>query len=90
MSRPERIHSYTDIIADSTRPLALYESGFAPRWYVPRADAKSPRRIDDSDRADQIIEVGQRFAHSHEHDVVDLLAALAFDRDDLIDNFVRL
>jgi uncharacterized protein (DUF427 family) len=26
------------IIADSTRPLALYESGFAPRWYVPRAD----------------------------------------------------
>jgi len=25
-------------IADSTRPLALYESGFAPRWYVPRAD----------------------------------------------------
>jgi uncharacterized protein (DUF427 family) len=27
------------IIADSTRPLALYESGFAPRWYVLRADA---------------------------------------------------
>jgi len=26
------------IIADTTRPLALYESGFAPRWYVPRAD----------------------------------------------------
>jgi uncharacterized protein (DUF427 family) len=26
------------VIADSTRPLALYESGFAPRWYVPRAD----------------------------------------------------
>jgi uncharacterized protein (DUF427 family) len=25
-------------IADTTRPLALYESGFAPRWYVPRAD----------------------------------------------------
>ena len=25
------------VIADSTRPLALYESGFAPRWYVPRA-----------------------------------------------------
>ena len=23
-------------IADTTRPLALYESGFAPRWYVPR------------------------------------------------------
>jgi uncharacterized protein (DUF427 family) len=26
------------VIADSGRPLALYESGFAPRWYVPRAD----------------------------------------------------
>lgn len=25
-------------IADSKRPLVLYESGFAPRWYVPRAD----------------------------------------------------
>ncbi|OBF38023.1 hypothetical protein A5724_09755 [Mycobacterium sp. ACS1612] len=26
------------IIADTHRPLALYESGFAPRWYVPRDD----------------------------------------------------
>ena len=26
------------VIADSMRPLVLYESGFAPRWYVPRAD----------------------------------------------------
>ena len=25
-------------IADTRRPLALYESGFAPRWYVPRGD----------------------------------------------------
>jgi uncharacterized protein (DUF427 family) len=25
-------------IADTTRPLVLFESGFAPRWYVPRAD----------------------------------------------------
>jgi uncharacterized protein (DUF427 family) len=25
-------------IADTTRPLVLYESGFAPRWYVPEAD----------------------------------------------------
>ena len=29
------------VIADSSRPLALYESGFAPRWYVPRADVDS-------------------------------------------------
>ena len=26
------------VVADTTRPLALYESGFAPRWYVPRTD----------------------------------------------------
>jgi uncharacterized protein (DUF427 family) len=26
------------IVADTKRPLALYESGFAPRWYVERAD----------------------------------------------------
>jgi uncharacterized protein (DUF427 family) len=26
------------MIADSTRPVVLYESGFAPRWYVPRED----------------------------------------------------
>jgi uncharacterized protein (DUF427 family) len=30
------------IIADTKRPIVLYESGFAPRWYVPRAD------VDDS------------------------------------------
>ncbi|OBA64757.1 hypothetical protein A5647_25145 [Mycobacterium sp. 1100029.7] len=26
------------LIADTQHPLALYESGFAPRWYVPRQD----------------------------------------------------
>ena len=26
------------VVADSKQPLVLYESGFAPRWYVPRAD----------------------------------------------------
>lgn len=26
------------VIADTHEPLALYESGFAPRWYVPRDD----------------------------------------------------
>jgi uncharacterized protein (DUF427 family) len=26
------------VIADTTRPLVLFESGFAPRWYVPRED----------------------------------------------------
>jgi uncharacterized protein (DUF427 family) len=27
-----------EVVADTTAPLVLYESGFAPRWYVPRAD----------------------------------------------------
>jgi Uncharacterized protein conserved in bacteria len=26
------------VVADTVEPLVLYESGFAPRWYVPRAD----------------------------------------------------
>jgi uncharacterized protein (DUF427 family) len=26
------------VVADTTNPPVLYESGFAPRWYVPRAD----------------------------------------------------
>jgi uncharacterized protein (DUF427 family) len=26
------------VIADSSRPIVLHESGFAPRWYVPRDD----------------------------------------------------
>jgi uncharacterized protein (DUF427 family) len=26
------------LVADTRSPLVLYESGFAPRWYVPRAD----------------------------------------------------
>ncbi|MGH3252649.1 MAG: DUF427 domain-containing protein [Trebonia sp.] len=28
------------VIADTRRPLALYESGFAPRWYVPGDDVE--------------------------------------------------
>lgn len=26
------------VVADTSRPVVLYESGFAPRWYVPRED----------------------------------------------------
>ncbi|MEV6412359.1 DUF427 domain-containing protein [Kribbella sp. NPDC051718] len=28
------------VVADSSRPLVLFESGFAPRWYVPREDVE--------------------------------------------------
>ncbi|RJQ76744.1 DUF427 domain-containing protein [Pseudonocardiaceae bacterium YIM PH 21723] len=29
------------IVADTRRPFVLYESGFAPRWYVPREDIEA-------------------------------------------------
>jgi len=32
------VRSGDTVIAETTRPLVLYESGFAPRWYVPRDD----------------------------------------------------
>jgi uncharacterized protein (DUF427 family) len=41
-SRHLLVRSGDQVVADTNRPLALYESGFAPRWYVPRAD------VDDS------------------------------------------
>jgi uncharacterized protein (DUF427 family) len=37
-SRHLVVRSGDRVIADSANPLVLYESGFAPRWYVPRAD----------------------------------------------------
>jgi uncharacterized protein (DUF427 family) len=30
------------VIADTKGPIVLYESGFAPRWYVPRVDVDEP------------------------------------------------
>ena len=37
-SRNLVVRHHDRAIADTKHPLALYESGFAPRWYVPRAD----------------------------------------------------
>jgi uncharacterized protein (DUF427 family) len=37
-SRHLVVHHGDRIVADTKRPLVLYESGLAPRWYVPRAD----------------------------------------------------
>ena len=37
-SRSLVVRHHDRVVADSSRPMALYESGFAPRWYVPRAD----------------------------------------------------
>ena len=33
-----RVQHEGQVIADTTNPLVLFESGFAPRWYVPRSD----------------------------------------------------
>src|ERR1700682_5989875 len=54
-----------------------------------RTDTESPSCIDNANGAHQAIEIGEGFAHPHENDVVDLFAALPFDGDDLIDNFIR-
>ena len=37
-SRNLAVRHHDRNIADTRRPLVLYESGFAPRWYVPRTD----------------------------------------------------
>jgi uncharacterized protein (DUF427 family) len=37
-SRHLVVRDREQVIADTQDPLALYESGFAPRWYVPRED----------------------------------------------------
>lgn len=37
-SRRLVVHVGDRPVAETHRPLVLYESGFAPRWYVPRAD----------------------------------------------------
>src|SRR6267154_2686999 len=37
-SRHLTVRYQDHVLADTRRPLALYESGFAPRWYVPRDD----------------------------------------------------
>jgi uncharacterized protein (DUF427 family) len=42
-SRDLAVHSGDALIASSQRPLVLYESGFAPRWYVPREDVAESR-----------------------------------------------
>ncbi|HET6926214.1 MAG TPA: DUF427 domain-containing protein [Hyphomicrobiaceae bacterium] len=44
-SRHLQVRSGNRVVADSTRPLVLYESGFAPRWYVPRSDIEGAALI---------------------------------------------
>src|SRR5580658_3221804 len=37
-SRHLVVRHHDHVVADTKRPMVLYESGFAPRWYVPRDD----------------------------------------------------
>lgn len=39
------VRSGDRVIADTSSPLVLYESGFAPRWYVPRGDVVAEELI---------------------------------------------
>jgi uncharacterized protein (DUF427 family) len=41
-SRHLAVRAGESLIAESSRPLVLYESGFAPRWYVPSEDVRRP------------------------------------------------
>src|SRR5882724_1771848 len=51
---------------------------------VAGADAEAPWRVDDANRAEKIFQVGERLAHAHEDDVIDLFSAFLFDRDELL------
>jgi uncharacterized protein (DUF427 family) len=42
-SRTLEVRSEGSVVARTERPIVLYESGFAPRWYVPRADIDESR-----------------------------------------------
>jgi uncharacterized protein (DUF427 family) len=48
-SRHLVVRAVDRLVADAAAPLVLYESGFAPRWYVPRedvvAEALTPSRL---------------------------------------------
>jgi uncharacterized protein (DUF427 family) len=47
-SRHLVVRSGETIIADTSRPLVLYESGFAPRWYVPAEDVADSKLVADT------------------------------------------
>lgn len=34
-----------ELLADTARPMAVFETGLAPRWYVPRADVRTDRLV---------------------------------------------
>ncbi|MGW2055190.1 DUF427 domain-containing protein [Streptomyces sp. NPDC001840] len=42
-SRTLEVRSEGNVVARSEHPMVLYESGFAPRWYVPRSDIDESR-----------------------------------------------
>src|SRR2546421_3514147 len=57
---------------------------------MPRADLEAPGGVDDSDRAHDVGEVGQRFAHSHEDHVVDPFARRFLDYEQLLHDLARI
>src|SRR5215831_12843449 len=50
---------------------------------VAGADAEAPWRVDNANRAQNILQVGERLAHAHEDDVVDFFAGLLLYLDEL-------
>ena len=58
-SRHLVVRANGQVIADTRAPLALYESGFAPRWYVPRQDVATEQLVPCIALAGQVL-VGSR------------------------------
>lgn len=50
-SRHLTVHVGGELVADTRTPLAVFETGFAPRWYVPRDDVVPGALEDDPLRA---------------------------------------
>ncbi len=42
-SRHVRVRHDGEVIAETTRPIGVFETGLPPRWYVPAADVRSDR-----------------------------------------------
>src|SRR5208282_5145635 len=55
-----------------------------------RTDPDTPRSPDNLDRLQNVLIIRERFPHSHEDNVINLLAAQCFDSQDLFNNLADI
>src|SRR5438045_9173405 len=53
-----------------------------------RADAEAPLRVNYPNRLEHVFQVGERFAHPHEYNVVDRFTSRTLNCNELVNNFV--